>query len=119
MAIDETPKKKKSSGKLIVFLIVIIILILVGGLGFFKYEFFKIKEEGIAIGYERAAAAAYQMGRPIPDSIFEEGSYRVEVKSIASQGQTQITVNVKDLYSNITHYTLTRQISSLPGQNNR
>ncbi len=112
MAENEIVKRKKSSNKLIAFLVILIIFILVGGFAYFEYMIFKIKAEGIAIGYERAAAAASQMGRPIPDSIFEEGNYRVEVKSILGASQTDITINVKDLYSNVTHYTLTRTINA-------
>ena len=121
MAVNESAvPRKKSSKTLIAVLIVIILVLIGGGLAYFQYKFFKVKAEGIAIGYQRAAAAANQMGRPIPDSIFEEGSYRVEVKSnFTGQGQGEMTINVKDLYSNMTHYSLTKPLSSVPGQVNQ
>lgn len=121
MAVDNNVHKKSGSGKATFFIVTLIIFLILLGLGFtyMQYTLFKVKAEGIAIGYQRAAASAYQMGRPIPDSIFEDGNYRVEVKTnFNSSGQpSDVTVNVKDLYTNYTHYTSSRTLSNLPVQN--
>lgn len=121
MEADNNVKRKSGSGKATFFIVTLIIFLILLGLGFtyMQYTLFKVKAEGIAIGYQRAAAAAYQMGRPIPDSIFEDGNYRVEVKTnFNSSGQpSDVTVNVKDLYTNYTHYTSSRTLSNLPVQN--
>src|SRR5689334_4775170 len=87
--------KKKSSYKLLVALVIFLIIVIIAGFSYFQYQFFKSKAEGIAIGYAKAAAAAYQMGRPIPNTIFEVDHYRVEIVS-AQQGPFSITINVKD-----------------------
>ncbi|MFN8578131.1 MAG: hypothetical protein U0354_14935 [Candidatus Sericytochromatia bacterium] len=123
MAVEENVKKKGGATvKLAFFIGTLIIFLIILGIGFayMQYTLFKVKAEGIAIGYQKAAASAYQMGRPIPDSIFEEGNYRVEVKtSFNSSGQaSDITINVKDLYTNYTHYTSSRPLSNLPVQQN-
>lgn len=120
MAVEDNVKRG-GSGKATFFIVTLLIFLVLIGIGFayMQYTLFKVKAEGIAIGYQRAAAAAYQMGRPIPDSIFEDGNYRVEVKTNfnASGQPTDLTVNVKDLYTNYTHYTSSRSLSNLPVQN--
>lgn len=120
MAVEENVKRG-SGGKVTFFVMTFLIFLVLLGAGFayMQYALFKIKAEGIAIGYQRAASSAYQMGRPIPDSIFEDGNYRVEVKTnFNSAGQpTEISVNVKDLYTNITHYTSSRSLSNMPVNN--
>ncbi len=120
MTEQEKSKDAKGMKKWIIILVIAIFVLIIGGLSAFQYLFFKAKAEGIAIGYERAAAAAYQMGRPIPDNIFEEGNYRVEIKSTpATGGQPfSITINVRDRYTNITHYSYSQSVtgqSGLPG----
>src|SRR4051812_4760465 len=65
---------------------------------------FHAKAEGMAVGYLQEARAAYQMGRPIPDSIFETGLYRVQTQSQAGADASSgaITVYVKDRFLNQT-----------------
>ena len=121
MAVQGNVKKKSGTGSKFVFFISILLIFIVfviAVIAYMQYAIFKVKAEGITIGYQRAASSAYQMGRPIPDSIFEDGNYRVEVKTnFNSAGQpSDITVNVKDLYTNTTHYTSSRNLSNLPQQ---
>jgi hypothetical protein len=86
-----------------IFVLIVLIFTFLG----FKYAAFKIKGEGIAIGYSKAAISSYQMGRPIPDTIFEEDNFRIEVKSqlIPESKTFSIIINVKDKYTNITHFS--------------
>lgn len=122
MAAQENVVRKSSGGKFSFFLAIILVFVIlvIAGFAYMQYAIFKVKAEGIAIGYQRAASAAYQMGRPIPDSIFEDGNYRVEVKTNfnASGTPSEVTVNVKDLYTNTTHYSSSRNLSSLPSNQN-
>lgn len=122
MAAEEKIVKKSSSSKFSFFfaIILVFVILVIVGFAYMQYAIFKVKAEGIAIGYQRAASAAYQMGRPIPDSIFEDGSYRVEVKTNFNSSGTpsEVTVNVKDLYTNTTHYSSSRNLSSLPSNQN-
>lgn len=85
------------------FSLIIIFLAFIG----FQYSIFKVKGQGIAVGYAKAAISAYQMGRPIPDTIFEEENFRIEVKSeLVSETKTfSIIINVKDRYTNVTHFS--------------
>ena len=73
---------------------------------------FRAKAEGITIGYLQAANAAFQMGRPIPDSIFEAGFYRIEVKSQGGTDKTPvvITVYVKDRFMNQVFFEESRSV---------
>lgn len=110
----KTDKVKISKGKIALIGLVFVLVGVLVGFAFFKYAFFKARAEGIAIGYEKAAASAYQMGRPIPNNIFEEENYRVEVTSpVVTLGQPMtITINVRDKYTNITHYARTSTITA-------
>jgi flagellar basal body-associated protein FliL len=105
--------KRKLSYKLLIGLVIFLILVIIGVLASMQYMLFKAKAEGIAIGYARAAASAYQMGRQIPDSIFEVDLYRIEVQSTQpSAGQPYgVTVYVKDRYTNMTHYTFSQNVN--------
>jgi hypothetical protein len=73
---------------------------------------FKAKAEGLAVGYLQAASSAFQMGRPIPDTIFETGVYRVQVVSQGGASQTPvvITVYVKDRFFNQTFFEESRSV---------
>ncbi|MFN8673111.1 MAG: hypothetical protein U0457_13655 [Candidatus Sericytochromatia bacterium] len=117
---SEQLNKKKSVGlkiKLLLGLVVFLVLVLVGLILYFQYVLFKTKAEGIAIGYKKAIVAAYQAQRPLPNTIFEEGNYRVEVNSQqTSSGQIKVSIAVRDKYSNVSHFNhedtiaLTQQI---------
>lgn len=98
---------------LIIITLVMLLVFSIVSVTSFLYFSFKVKAEGIAIGYSKAAAAAFQMGRALPNTIFEEGNYRVEVvSSPAMPGQPfNMTINVRDKYTNITHYTYTNTIA--------
>lgn len=99
--------KKKGSGKikLLLALIVFLIFILIAGLLYFQYILFKTKAEGIALGYKKALVGAYQAQRPLQNTIFEEGNYRVDAKSQQlPSGQVTIDISVRDKYSNVSHY---------------
>ena len=108
-------KIKLSKQKIIIIGVAIILAILIGGFAFFQYAFFKARAEGIAIGYEKAATSAYQMGRPLPNNIFEEDNYRVEIISSAIGQPFFITINVRDKYTNITHYSRTNSTTPQGG----
>jgi hypothetical protein len=73
---------------------------------------FKAKAEGLAVGYLQAASSAFQMGRPIPDTIFETGVYRVQVVSQGGTNQTPvvITVYVKDRFLNQSFFEESRSV---------
>ena len=121
MAVEGNIKEKsRSSGKFpfVLGILILSAMFVIAAVIYVPIATFKFKAEGISIGYQRAASAAYQMGRPIPDTIFEEGNYRVEVKtSFNSSGQpSEILVNVKDIYTNMTHYTSSRSLSNIPQQ---
>ncbi len=125
MAVEENVSEKKKSSvgiKAAFFIGTLAVFIILLGIGFtyMQYTLFKVKAEGIAIGYQKAAASAYQMGRPIPDSIFEEGNYRIDVKtSFNSSGQpSEINVVVKDVYTNYTHFMSSRSLTNLHVQVN-
>ncbi|MBC7542938.1 MAG: hypothetical protein H7338_09430 [Candidatus Sericytochromatia bacterium] len=85
-----------------------VVLIIVGA----AWISFRAKAEGIAVGYMQAASSAYQMGRPIPDAIFETGVYRVQVVSqvAADKGPGNITVYVKDRFLNQTFFEESRAV---------
>lgn len=79
---------------------------------------FKAKAEGLAVGYLQAASSAFQMGRPIPDTIFETGVYRIQV---VSQGgvngvPTVITIYVKDRFLNQTFFEESRSVGISTGR---
>lgn len=98
---------KLSKKRIIITTSIISLLIIAFAFIGFQYSLFKIKGEGIAIGYAKAAISAYQMGRPIPDTIFEEDNFRIEVKSelIPETKKFSIIINVKDKYTNVTHFS--------------
>jgi hypothetical protein len=79
---------------------------------------FKAKAEGLAVGYLQAASSAHQMGRPIPDTIFETGLYRVQVVTQGGTNQVPvvITVYVKDRILNQTFFEESRAISPTTGR---
>lgn len=115
MSTDNVQVSKKSSTKtkLVLISFIMFILFAVASYASFMYFSFKVRAEGIALGYSHAASAAFQMGRALPNNIFEEGNYRVEViSSPAMPGQPfTMTINVRDKYTNITHHTYTNTIS--------
>jgi hypothetical protein len=79
---------------------------------------FKAKAEGLAVGYLQAASSAFQMGRPIPDTIFETGIYRVQVVSQGGTNQVPvvITVYVKDRFLNQTFFEESRSVGLPTGR---
>ena len=48
-----------------------VVVVVLAAIVFGAWLSFHAKAEGIAVGYLQAASSAYQMGRPIPDLIFE------------------------------------------------
>lgn len=70
---------------------------------------------GIALGYEEAAARAIQMNRPIPDTIFEHGPYRVAVRSLSSNPSEpfRIHIAVRERITNATFYESERRVEIL------
>lgn len=99
--------KSLSKKSIIISSLILSLLVILFAFVGFQYSLFKIKGEGIAIGYAKAAISAYQMGRPIPDTIFEEENFRIEVKSeLVSETKTfSILINIKDKYTNVTHFS--------------
>lgn len=85
---------------------------LFGVAGFFHL---RGKATGIITGYEEAAARAYQMGRPLPDTIFETGFFRVAVSSKSSTAQApfRIRVAVRDRMFNTVLFEHERQVEIL------
>lgn len=86
------------------------LLILIGGFCWLRGQ-----ATGIALGYEEAAARAIQMNRPIPDTIFEHGLYRVAVQSLSSNPSEpfRIHVAVRERITNATFYESERRVEVL------
>lgn len=90
----------------------VLVLILASAVG---WMLVMTKAEGIAIGYMQAAGNATQVGRPIPDNIFESGAFRVQaISSKPEDGQMRMVVHVRERWLNTVLYTAERSVVS-PG----
>ena len=85
----------------------VIIVVFLGWLSFVT------RAQGIAEGYLQAATSAYQMGRPIPDTIFETGPYRIQATTMpqADGGSALITVTARDRFINHPFYEISRPVA--------
>lgn len=95
---------------LIVLLSELVVLPFVAGVFWFKGQ-----SSGIALGYEEASARAYQMGRPLPDTIFEKGFFRVAVSNISASSTEpfRVRIAVRDRITNATLYSSERRVEML------
>ena len=110
MATADTASPKRGSGAKRTMLIAIaaLVALLIAWL-VVAFMIFRARAEGIATGYLEAAATAYQMdrySRPMPDRIFETGSYRVATTTHGDPPTFE--VSVRHALTNITFVTMAR-----------
>jgi hypothetical protein len=110
--LSKPPGSKNPLMKVIVALALTESIVLVATAGFCLV---RGRATGIATGYEEAAARAYQMGRPLPDTIFETGMFRVAVTSQSSTTQTpfRVRIAVKDRIFNSVLFQHVRPVEIL------
>lgn len=108
-----------SAGKKIGVPLKVLVVVLVAELVFLPLlaGFFWLKGQasGIALGYEEASARAYQMGRPLPDTIFEKGFYRVAILNLSATNEEpfRVRIAVRDRLLNTTIFSSERRVEML------
>lgn len=103
------PSQSRSRKWLIGGTVALVVLLVIAAA--LAWLFVLTKAEGIAIGYMQAAGNATQVGRPIPDNIFETGGFRVQaVSSKQDDGQMRMVVHVRERWLNNILYTAERSV---------